>query len=377
MGAAEPSGLAGAWAALIAAHDAVAAEVESGALAAVHAEAELLPKLAETLLARSSDLEASKRARVEGAVKQIARVADGLHEAADAGDAARTRKSLERLDGLLALIRAQYPEGTLSAASPTHDDGHAGQAGSPHAHAERPAGVVDREPRATLLVRALDPFRFAPERLELEAGVPTRIELENDGAIEHSLVVKTPDGSRDWIHLHVPVGATDAATYELDRPGTYPVLCTIAGHTEAGMVGELVVREGSGWPERQRLRDMPVTAAGRRAYPPSVYFVGPWRFECSAAASGFPASERPRRRVSLRRKEEPCRRQRTTRSGSSSGSSRSRVSTGVGRDKNSRSTVSSPIFWSSSPSRAEPSPTRSTPASKTRAAFSISAFFHL
>ncbi len=239
--------LAGAWAALVAARDAVAAEVESGALAEVHAEAEPLPMLAETLLARSSDLEASKRARVEGAVKQIARVAASLHEAADAGDAARTRKDLERLDGLLDLIRAQYPEGALSATSPAHDGhaGHAESAGSGHAHAERPAGVVDRAPRATLLVRALDPFRFAPQRLELEAGVPTRIELTNEGSVEHALVVEPPDGGRDWIHLHVPAGATDAATYELDRPGTYPVLCTIAGHTEAGMVGELVVREGA------------------------------------------------------------------------------------------------------------------------------------
>lgn len=240
----EPSGLGGAWAALVAARDAIAADVESGSLASVHAKAEPVPRLAEAVLAQSS-LEASKRARVEGAVKQIGRVADSLHEAADAGDASRTRKELERLDDLLELIRAQYPDGVLSSASHS-DDGHSGHAaGGSHAHGERPVGVVDREAKASVLVRAFDPFRFEPKRLEVEAGVPTRIELQNKGSVEHSLVVKTPDGSRDWVHLHVPVGATDVATYEIDRPGTYPLLCTIEGHTEGGMVGELVVRERS------------------------------------------------------------------------------------------------------------------------------------
>ena len=36
--------------------------------------------------------------------------------------------------------------------------------------------------------------------------------------------------------------ATDAATFRVDKPGKYRVLCTVAGHTEAGMVGELVVQ---------------------------------------------------------------------------------------------------------------------------------------
>ena len=79
----------------------------------VHEKAESLPKLVAALLEQSSDLAASKRARVEGAVKQVARVADALHAAADRGDAARTRKELARLDVMLELIRAQYPAGSL------------------------------------------------------------------------------------------------------------------------------------------------------------------------------------------------------------------------------------------------------------------------
>lgn len=209
---------AAAWEALVAARDAIAADVESGALGEIHAKAEPLPALVTTLVERSSDLEPGKRARVEGAAKQVSRVADALHVAADNGDAARTRKELGRLDGLLELIRAQYPEGALEA-----------------------AGIVDLAPRATLRVEAYDPFRFEPERLEVRSGVPMRIELVKWGAIEHSLVVETPDGQRDWVHLHVPAGKTDAATYRLIEPRTYPIVCTIPGHEEGGMIGELVV----------------------------------------------------------------------------------------------------------------------------------------
>ncbi len=116
-----PASLAGAWTALMAARDAIAEDVESGALGNVHAKAGPLAKLVAALLEHSEDLDAGKRTRVEGAAKQVTRVADALHVAADRGDAARTRKELSRLDGLLQLIRAQYPAAALDAGSHGHE----------------------------------------------------------------------------------------------------------------------------------------------------------------------------------------------------------------------------------------------------------------
>ncbi|MEE8164940.1 MAG: cupredoxin domain-containing protein [Myxococcota bacterium] len=244
----QPASLAGAWTALMAARDDIASDVESGALGEVHAKVEPLPKLVAALLEQSGDLDADKRTRVEGAAKQVTRVAEALHVAADRDDAARTRKELSRLDSLLELLRAQYPTGALDAG--IHgQEGHSaapGHADGAHAHMERPAGVVDATPQATVRIQAFDRLRFEPKRIEVQAGVPTRIELENVGAAEHTLVVKTPDGTQDWVHLHAPPGMTEAATYRLDEPGRYPVLCTIPGHTEGGMIGELVVVAGHG-----------------------------------------------------------------------------------------------------------------------------------
>ncbi len=116
-----PASLAGAWTALMAARDAIAEDVESGALGNVHAKAGPLAKLVAALLEHSEDLDAGKRMRVEGAAKQVTRVADALHVAADRGDAARTRKELSGLDGLLKLIRVQYPAGALDAGSHGHE----------------------------------------------------------------------------------------------------------------------------------------------------------------------------------------------------------------------------------------------------------------
>jgi len=249
----ESADLPEAWAALGATRDAISAALESGALSDIHAKTEPLPATAERLLELSPGLPADKRARVAGAVKQVARVAAALHEAADKGDAARTRSELGRLEGLLQLIAAQYPAGALDSMS-HHDHGaqrgaaESGQSAGAHSHshAERPAGAVDAAPQATIHVRALDPFRFEPTSLTVEAGIPTRIELENAGAAEHSLVVKTPDGKQDWVHLHALGGTTVSDTFRLDQPGTYSVLCTLPGHTEGGMVGRLVVAARKG-----------------------------------------------------------------------------------------------------------------------------------
>jgi len=248
--------LAESWAALQDLRNAIAADAEAGRLSEIHAKSERLAPLAEHLIERSSDLAPESRTRVESAVKQIPRLADALHEAADAGKADATRRELGRLDGLLELIRAQYPAGAAASPGPSagtgassavqpqhgheHAEHHGTQGSGGHQHAMRPLALVDRPAVATLHVRGNE-FGFEPHTLELRAGAPTRIELENGGAIEHSLVVKAPDGEGDWIHLHALPRQTDAATYEIERPGRYPVLCTIQGHVEAGMVGELVV----------------------------------------------------------------------------------------------------------------------------------------
>lgn len=249
--AAPAEGVGGAWAALRETRDTIAADIEAGKLAEIHVQSEKLAPEGQMLLDRSSELAPDKRARVEGAVKQLASIGAALDAAGDAGKAEETRAQLKRLDGLLELVRSQYPPAVLNAprasgpdhAAMGHDMGmhgeHVGGAGA-HTHATKPLAAVDAAPKSTVTVTSGE-FSFAPKVVELRAGEPTRIELVNQGKVEHALVVAEPSGKGDWIHLHAAPGATDGETFEIDVPGRYKLLCTVAGHTEAGMVGELVV----------------------------------------------------------------------------------------------------------------------------------------
>jgi len=245
-------GVGGAWRALRVTRDAIAADIAAGKLGEIHEKSEALVPQGQALLERSTDLAPEKRARVESALKQLPAVVDALHDAADAGKADAVGRQLKRLDGDLELVRAQYPPAALttSASGPDHaamghdmamHSDHEGGASMPgHTHAAKPLAAVDAAAKATISVTSGD-FTFEPKVLEMRAGEPTRIELVNQGKVEHALVVAEPSGKGDWIHLHAGPGATDAGTFQVDGPGHYKLLCTIAGHTEAGMVGELVV----------------------------------------------------------------------------------------------------------------------------------------
>ncbi len=233
--AASPANGAFAWAELKALRDSIAQAIESGKLAEIHEQSERLAPLAQALSDGAKSFPEAKRTRIEATLRQLPQIAEALHSAADVGNTDATRRELKRFDGVLALIEAQYPADALGKV-PAPGGSH-----GKHVHATKPLAAVDDAPEATLHVKAGE-FKFEPKSLAMKAGVPTRIELENEGLVEHALIVAAPDGKGDWIHLHAPANATEAGTFRIDKPGTYPVLCTVSGHTEAGMVGELVVK---------------------------------------------------------------------------------------------------------------------------------------
>lgn len=241
---------ASAWSELKSVRDAIAQLVENGKLAAIHNQAARLEPLGKALGDGAKSLPEEKRTRVEATLRQLPELGKTLDKAGDAGDVAATRRELKRLDGVIALIQAQYPADALSkvpappAMPADHEHSqseHPGHEHAAHAHATRPLAAVDDAPTATIRIKASE-FKFAPAALSMRAGEATRIELENDGAVEHALIVAAPDGKGDWIHLHAMASSTDAGTFRIDQPGKYRVLCTVQGHTEAGMVGELVVQ---------------------------------------------------------------------------------------------------------------------------------------
>jgi plastocyanin len=83
---------------------------------------------------------------------------------------------------------------------------------------------------------------FEPNGLEAQPGSLT-IDYDNPSSVPHSIAVETANGSL--------LGETQPGTQEVQTlqvpdlaPGKYVFYCTVPGHREAGMVGDLTVTGG-------------------------------------------------------------------------------------------------------------------------------------
>jgi hypothetical protein len=85
-------------------HGEVTETIKAKNLKTVHDHAEAITALVNALPAKVA---ADKKARVEGTAKNIAKVADALHDAADAGDQTKTEAQLKKLDAVLAQLDSQ------------------------------------------------------------------------------------------------------------------------------------------------------------------------------------------------------------------------------------------------------------------------------
>jgi plastocyanin len=139
----------------------------------------------------------------------------------------------------LALAGCGGDDDDESASAPATDTGPAAEQ-APTATEEQGGGAGGGG-GATSLDIAADAggqLRFDKERLTAEAGEIT-IVMENPSDLPHA--VRIVDGGPEAEGEVVQMGETSEATATLE-PGTYEYNCPVPGHTEAGMVGELVVR---------------------------------------------------------------------------------------------------------------------------------------
>lgn len=83
----------------------------------------------------------------------------------------------------------------------------------------------------------LTEFGISPADITVAAG--GQLEITNGGSIEHNFVIEDTDLRTDNL------GAGDTQTLSLEglEPGTYDVICEIAGHADAGMRGTLTIVE--------------------------------------------------------------------------------------------------------------------------------------
>lgn len=86
-------------------------------------------------------------------------------------------------------------------------------------------------------------WSFQPATLQLPAGKPVTLVLDNKGQIDHDVTVPSLG-----ISLKAGAGKSATQTITADKAGTFAFLCSIPGHKEAGMQGQVQVGDSSGMP---------------------------------------------------------------------------------------------------------------------------------
>lgn len=88
----------------------------------------------------------------------------------------------------------------------------------------------------TLEVTGTDALAFEPAELSAPPGTIT-VELTSGEAVEHTFVIEELD---DTEVVAAPAGETASGSIDLEA-GTYAFYCSIPGHRESGMEGELSI----------------------------------------------------------------------------------------------------------------------------------------
>lgn len=97
-------------------------------------------------------------------------------------------------------------------------------------------------------------MRYSPQEVVVEKNMPITFELKNSDQIEHDIEIKDVSFNmvseskhqhgieENVLHLHAEPQKTSEMTFSINEGGTYEFYCTIPGHKEGGMIGQLIVK---------------------------------------------------------------------------------------------------------------------------------------
>lgn len=108
-----------------------------------------------------------------------------------------------------------------------------------------------------LTLKATD-IAYDRTRLEVTAGKPVTLTFINEGVLEHDFNILAFDvtdvhdsgagghgghaGAQGDLHVSAKPGSMAMLEFTPTTPGVYEFYCTVPGHREAGMVGQLIVK---------------------------------------------------------------------------------------------------------------------------------------
>ena len=109
-----PADVKAAWTLITTKVSEVEKNLAAKQLEPVHEAGEHLEAAVHVLKEKSTMVSGDKKTRLASAIKQLDKAVDELHHAAEEKDASKMGLGLNKIKGLLPLIQAQYPSGTLN-----------------------------------------------------------------------------------------------------------------------------------------------------------------------------------------------------------------------------------------------------------------------
>ena len=80
-------------------------------------------------------------------------------------------------------------------------------------------------------------FAYSPSSLDLQAGETVRLNFENAGNLPHDLVIEGTN-----IRTEIINRGTTSIEFTAPATGTYTYYCSVPGHREQGMFGDLTTQ---------------------------------------------------------------------------------------------------------------------------------------
>lgn len=116
-------------------------------------------------------------------------------------------------------------------------DGWWGHMRGPMMGGSRTSGSAPAPVREAPEVRVLGTeFAFSPDEIQVEAGETVNLVFDNRGAVYHTFTIPDLD-----FELTADGGRQAEGALTASSPATYEIVCVVAGHSQAGMRGRLVV----------------------------------------------------------------------------------------------------------------------------------------
>lgn len=81
-------------------------------------------------------------------------------------------------------------------------------------------------------------IHWSTDTIYAKVNQPIEITLRNEGALDHNFVI-----SEFGIDVLLSPGDVETVEITVDHAGTIHYICSIPGHEEAGMVGDIIVSE--------------------------------------------------------------------------------------------------------------------------------------